>query len=131
MGGGVPSLDGVGRAVKIIPSESVHVRAENEIGVPLPYFELMFLSGADGPANNLEKIRRGAVVDILNPDGDCQNAAGSQLTSGLRGNGSDQAAVSEPARADLNGFEQAGESATSADGFNQVAVGENDRFAIA
>ncbi|HEX4803809.1 MAG TPA: hypothetical protein VFV14_09865, partial [Myxococcaceae bacterium] len=124
-------LDGFVCAMEIIPGESVHVRTENEIGVPLPYFKLVLLGGADGAAHDLEKIRRGAVVDILNPDGDGKNAAGSELPRGLRRNGSDQAAVGEPASADLNGFEQTGKCAAGADGVNHVAVSEDDRLAIA
>jgi hypothetical protein len=56
--------------VKIVPSKRIHIRTEHEIGVPLPYFKLVFLGGADGAAHDLEKIGGGAVVDILNPDGD-------------------------------------------------------------
>lgn len=129
-GGGGPCLDGFVCAVKIIPRERVHVRTENEIGVSLPYFKLMFLGGAHSAAHDLENIGGGAVVDILNPDGDGQNAASSKLPRGLRGNRSDQAAVGKPAGADLDGFEQTGKCTTGADGVYQRAVSEDDRFTI-
>ncbi len=130
-GGGDPCLDGFVCAVKVIPGERVHVRTEDEVGVPLPHFQLVFLGGADGTADDLEKIGGDAMMDILNSDGDGQNAAGSELPRGLRGNRSDQAAVGKPASTDLNGFEQARKSAAGADGVYQMAVSEDDRLAVA
>jgi hypothetical protein len=117
--------------VKIIPRKRVHVRTENEICVPLPDFELVFLSRTDGPTHDLEEVGRSAVVDILNPHGDGENAARSELPCGLRGNRGDQAAVRKPTSADFDRFKKTGKSAAGADSINQMAVSEDHWLAIA
>jgi hypothetical protein len=47
----------------------------------------------------------------------------------LGGDGSDEGAIGKAASADLNGFEQARESATGADGVDERAFAKDDRIA--
>ena len=49
-------LDGFAGPVEIVPGQGLHVGAENEIRMALPDFELMFLRGTDGTANDLEDV---------------------------------------------------------------------------
>jgi len=68
-------------------------------------------------------------VAVLKAHGDGENAAHTKLARCLRWHGSNQATVGQAARADFDGFEQAGESATRADGVNQIALRKDDRLA--
>src|SRR5437868_5090525 len=93
-----------------------------------PSIELMFLGGADGTGDHLEHIFGRALMPILHADGNCDDDIGAELASSLSGNGSDESAVAEPARSNLNWFEQSRKSATGANGFDERALPEDDRI---
>jgi len=59
-------FDGLVGAIKIIPGERLDVGAENQVGVTLPYFELMLLGGADGAADDLKDVGWSAALPIFN-----------------------------------------------------------------
>ena len=98
-------LYGLVGAVKIIPSERVDVRAENQVCVALPYFELMLLSGADGAADHLKDIGWSAALPIFDANRNGDDVLCAKIARGACGNLRDQATISEAARADFNGFE--------------------------
>ena len=126
-GAGFDSLVGT---VKIIPGKALDVGAQDQIRMTLPDFELMFLCGADGTAHDLKYVGWGAALSILEANGNTYDVGGTKFARGLRGDLGDEAAISEAARPDLYGFEQAWESAACADCFTQISVGENDGLAV-
>ena len=127
---GGASVDGFVGAIEIIPGDGVHVGAKNEIGMALPSFELMLLGGADSACDYLKDVGGGAAVAVLNADLDTEDKFGAKLTGGLRGNRSDQAAVDQAARSDIDRLEETRESAARTDGVFEVAVGEDYGLAI-
>ena len=126
LGGGGSGFNGLVGFFKIVPSDCLDVRADDQVGVPLPGVELMLLRGADGAGNHLEHIFRSALMLVVDPDGDSEDDVCAELTRSLGRDGSDKTAVGEPARSDLDWFEQAGESATGANGVHERALAEND-----
>ena len=125
-GGGGSGFNGLVGFFKIVPRDSLDVGADDQVGVPLPGIELMLLRGADGAGNHLEHIFRSARVLVMNADRDSDDDVRAELTRSLGGDGSDKTAVGKPASADLDWFEQAGESATGANGVHERALAEND-----
>ena len=55
---------------------------------------------------------------------------GAKIASCTRRNLRDQSAIGEAARADFNGLKQARKSTARADGFAEISVRENNRFAV-
>ncbi|PYT56414.1 MAG: hypothetical protein DMG46_17790, partial [Acidobacteria bacterium] len=56
-------------AMEVVPSQGLHVGPEDEVGMTLPDFKLVFLRGAHGAAHNLKDVCRGAAVAILHANG--------------------------------------------------------------
>ncbi len=129
LGGSGSGFDGFVGFCEIVPGKRVDVRANDQVGITLPGIELMFLGGADGACNDLEHILGRVAVAIVNANGNSDNDGPAELACGLRGNGSDEGAISEAAGADLNWLEQAGKSATGTNGFDQRTLTEHDRIA--
>ena len=129
-GGCGAGLDGLVGAVEVIPRERLDVGAQDQVGVALPYFELMFLGGAYGTADYLENVGWSAAVHIVEAHRNADHPRGPKFAGGARWNLSDKTAIGEAARSNLYGFEQSRESAARADRFAQISVRENYRFAI-
>jgi hypothetical protein len=64
----------------------------------------------------------------LHADGDADHRTGAQFAGRARGNGGDQTAIGQAARADLDRFEQTGKRATRADGIDEIPLRKNDRL---
>ena len=94
-----------------------------------PNLELMFLRGADGAADHLKYVSWRAAMTVLHADRNANDRSGAQFAGRARWNRGDQAAVGKAARADLDGFEQAGKRATRADGIDEISLGKNDGLA--
>jgi hypothetical protein len=118
-------FDGLVGPIKIIPGERLDVGAENQVGVTLPYFELMLLGGADGAADDLKDIGRSAAVTIIEANRNGKHVPSTKLAGGGCGNLGDETTIGEAARSNLHGFEQARESAACANRFAQISVREN------
>jgi hypothetical protein len=121
-------LNGFVGTVEIIPRERLHVRAENQVCVTLPYFELMFLSSIDGAADDLKDVGRGATSAVFDTDGNSDHMFGTKIARSARWNRRNQTAIGQAAGSNLNGFEQAREGATRSDSFRQISMGKNNRF---
>jgi hypothetical protein len=118
-------FDGLVGTIKIIPGERLDVGAENQVGVTLPYLELMLLGGADGAADDLKDVGWSAAVTVIEANRNGQHKPSTKLAGGGCGNLGDQTTIGEPTRSNLHGFEQARESAACADRLAQISVGEN------
>jgi len=118
-------FDGLVGAIKIIPGERPDVGAENQVGVTLPYFELMLLDGADGAADDLKDVGWSAAVTIVEANRNGKHVPSAKVAGRGCGNLGDQTAVGKVACSDLHGFEQARESAACANRFTQISVREN------
>src|SRR5260370_5862740 len=116
-------------AIEVVPSQGLHVGSEDEVGMAFPDLKLMLLSRVHRQAHDLENVCGGAAVAVLHADGDTDYRGSAEVAGGARRNGSDERAVSETARADLDRFEQARKGATRADGVHQIALRENHGFA--
>lgn len=123
-------LNGFVGAVEIIPRERLDIGPQNQIRVALPYFELMLLGGADGAANDLENVGWSAAMPVFNADRNANYVRSAKFTCGARRDLGDETAIGEVARSDLHRFEQARESAASADCFAEISMSENDRLPI-
>jgi hypothetical protein len=123
-------FDGFVGAVEIIPGERLHVGSKNQVCVALPYFELMFLGGADGAADDLKNVGWSAAVPIIKANRNGNHVLGAQLTGGACGNLRDETAIGEAARSNLHGFEQARKCAACANCFAQISVGEDYGFSV-
>ena len=121
--------DGFLGAMEIVPGQRLHVGPEDEVGVAFPDFQLVLLRGAHSAADHLKNVGGGAAVAVLHADGDADNHGGTQVASGARRNGGDQATISKTTRADLDRLEQSRKSATGADGVHKVSLREYHRFA--
>jgi hypothetical protein len=80
--GGCSRLDGVVGTVEIIPGKRLDVWAENQVSVTLPYFELMFLSGAYGAADNLKDVGWRAAMYVVDTDANSHYACGTKFACG-------------------------------------------------
>ena len=129
-GGCGASFDGFVGAIEIIPGERLHIRADNKVGVALPNFELMLLSGADCAAYDLEDIGWSTAVAVLDANGNADDSCGAEVARGERRHGGDQAAISEAAGTYFDRFEKTREGATRADGVDEIAVREDDWFTV-
>jgi hypothetical protein len=127
---GDASFDGFVSAVEIVPGYRMNVRAQNEIGVALPAFELVFLGGADGTRDDLKDVGGRAAMSVLNSDLNTEDKFGAELSRGLGRNRGDQAAVHEAARSNIDRLEQTWESAARANRVFEVAVSQDDRLTI-
>jgi len=107
-----------------------YLRAENEVGVALPPFELMLLGGADGAGYNLKDIGGCAAMAVLNADLNAEDKFGAELTRGLGRNRGDEPAIHQAPRSNIDRLEQSRESAARANRVFEVAVGEDDRLTI-
>ena len=67
---------------------------------------------------------------VLNSDGYAEDKFGAELAGGCGWNWSDEGAVYQAARSNIDRLEQTWERAAGANRFFQVAVGEDDRLAI-
>ena len=67
---------------------------------------------------------------VLNSDGYAEDKFGAELTRGDGRNWSDEGAVHQAARSNIDRLEQTWESAARANRFFEVAVGEDDRLTI-
>jgi len=123
-------FDGLVGAIEIIPGERLDVGAENQVGMTLPNFELMFLGGANGAADDLKNVGWSAAVPVFEANRNGNHGVGTQLTGGGRGNLRDETAIGEAARSNLHGFEQSREGAASANRFAQISVRENYGFSV-
>jgi len=112
-------------AMEVVPSQGLHVGPEDEVGMTLPDFKLVFLRGAHGAAHNLKDVCRGAAVAILHANGNPNYRGSANVASGARRNRGDQPAIRQTPRANLNWFEQAGEGAACADGIGKISLGEH------
>ena len=118
-------FDGLVGAIKIIPGERPDVGAENQVGVTLPYFELMLLDGADGAADDLKDVGWSAAVTIVEANRNGKHVPCTKVAGRGCGNLSDETAIGKAACSDLHGFEQARESAACANRFAQISGCEN------
>jgi hypothetical protein len=123
-----PGLNGLVGTVEIIPGQRLDVRAEHEVCVALPYFELVFLSGADGAADHLENVGWRTAVPILEAHRNADNVRGAKLAGGARRDLRDETAIGEAASPNLYGFEQARKGAAGANRFREISVRENYGF---
>jgi hypothetical protein len=73
-GAGRDSLVG---AIEIIPCERLHVGTKDQVRVPLPYFELMFLGGVDGAADDLKNVRGSAAAAVFKTDRNAEDVGGA------------------------------------------------------
>src|SRR5258706_5440045 len=121
-GGSSAGFDGLVGFCEIVPGQRIHVGANDQVGVTLPGIELMFLCGADGARNHLEHVLGRVALAIVNANGNSDDDGAAELACGLRGNRRDEDAIGKAAGADLYWFEQARESATGANGFDQRAL---------
>lgn len=128
-GGSRAGFDGLVGFREIVPGQRIDVGANDQVGVTLPGIELMFLCGADGARNHLEHILGRVALAVMYANGNSDHDGAAELARGLRGNRRDEHAIGKAARADLDWFEQAGESATGPNGFEQRALPEYDRIA--
>jgi hypothetical protein len=119
------SFDGLVGAIKIIPGERLDVGAEYQVGVTLPYFELMLLGGADGAADHLKDVGWSAAVTIIEANRNGKHVPGTKVAGRGCGNLGDETAIGKIACSDLYGFEQARESAACANRVAQISVREN------
>jgi hypothetical protein len=115
--------------VEIVPSQGLHVRPQDEIGVAFPHFKLVLLRCAHRAANHLKNVCWGAAVAVLHAHGDTDYRGSTEVASGVRWNRGDEPAVRKAPCADFDRFEQAREGATRADGVHKIALGENHGFA--
>jgi hypothetical protein len=118
-------FDGLVGAIKIIPGERLDVGAENQVGVTLPYFELMLLGGADGAADDLKDVGWSAAVNIIEANRNGKHVPSTKLAGRGCGNLGDETAIGKAACSDLYGFEQPRESTACADRFAQISVRED------
>jgi len=123
-------FDGLVGAIKIIPGERPDVGAENQVGVTLPYFELMLLDGADGAADDLKDVGWSATVTILEANRNGKHVPSTKVAGRGCGNLSDETAIGKVACSDLHGFEQARESTACANRFAQISGCENYGLAV-
>jgi hypothetical protein len=121
-GGCGASLDGLVGAVEVVPGERLDVGAQNKVGVALPNFELMLLSGADSAADDLKDVRWSAALPILEANRNADDVGGAHLASGAGWNLGDQTAIGQVTSSNLYRFEQARECAASADRFAQISM---------
>jgi len=105
------------------------VGPENEIGMALPDFELVFLRRVYRPADDLKDIRGSAAVAVLHAHGNSDDYGSAEFASGVRRNRRNESAVREASRANFDGFEQAWKRATRADGIHEIALREHHGFA--
>ena len=124
------SFDGFVCAVEIIPCKRLYVGPENQMRVALPNFKLMLLCGADGAADHLKDVGWSAAMSVFDAHRNGDDVLGTKIASRARWNLRDQSSIGEAASADFNGFEQAWESATSADCFAEIPVSENHGFTV-
>src|SRR5262249_53850973 len=68
-----PCFDGFLSAIELVPGDGLNIRAEDEVGVALPDFELVLLRRADGPSHDLENVRGSAAVTVLHANGNTQH----------------------------------------------------------
>ena len=127
---GDAGVDGFIGAIEVVPSNGVNIGPDDEVGVTFPGLDLVLLGGAYRARDDLKNVGGRAMVAVLNADGYAQDKLSAELAGRLRGNGSDQAAVDEAARSNIDWLEQTWESAARADRVLEVAVGEDDRLAI-
>ena len=104
--------------------------AENQVGVTLPDFKLMFLGGADSAADDLEYVGGSAALSIFEAYGNADDVGRTELAGGAGGNLGDETAIRKAARSDLYGFEQPRESTASANRFAEITVSEDHGFSI-
>src|SRR5207253_2849325 len=127
--GGSAGFNSLAGSLEVVPSERIHVGADNEVGVALPGIELMLLCRADCASHHLKHVLGRSAMAVLNADGNPNNDTAAKLASCLSRHGSDKSAVGEAAGADLNWFKQAGEGAAGADCFNKRPLAKDDRVA--
>jgi hypothetical protein len=129
-GGGSAGLNGFIGAVEIVPRERLNIGAENQVCVTFPYFELVFLGGADSAAYDLKNVGRSSAVTIFETDRNSHHVCRAQFAGGAGRNLRDKTTIGEVTRSDLNRFEQSWKSAAGANRFAQVSARENYRFAV-
>ena len=127
--GGGPGFNGFVGAIKIVPGDRFHFGAKNEIGVPLPNLELVFLRSAHGAAYDLKNVCRSAQVAILHAHGYSKDRGCAEFPRGSRGNRCNKTAVCKAACANFHRFEQARKRATRPDGVHQTPLRKYNWFA--
>ena len=115
-------------ALEVIPGDALYRGAQNQISVALPSFQLVFLCGADGAAHDLEDILWRAAFAVVDRDGNPENDLRAEVASGLGRHWGDETTVGQVAGSDLYRFEETRKGTARADGFGEVALGENDRI---
>jgi hypothetical protein len=75
-------LDGLVGTVEIIPSKRLDVWSEDQVRVTLPYFELMFLGGAYGAADNLKDVGWRAAMYVVDADANSHYMGGTKFACG-------------------------------------------------
>jgi hypothetical protein len=128
-GAGNAGVNGIAGAFEIVPGEMLNVRAEHEICMAFPGFELMFLRGGNGPRDNLKNVFRSAAMAVLHSDGDSQNSLCTELARSDGWHLGDEAAVGKAAGTDFYGLEEAGKGAAGANGINKRALLKDDGIA--
>ena len=121
--------NGFVNAVEIVPSQGLNSRAQDKVSVALPVFLLMLLRGAESPTDHLEDVRGCSAVSIVQADRNSDDDLGAKLAGGACGYRCDEAAVRQVPSANLNGLEQARESATGTNGVRQTPLFEDDGIA--
>lgn len=123
--------DGFFGAVEVVPSQRLHVRPKDEVGMAFPDFKLVLLRRAHGATYDLKNVRGCATVAVLHADGNPDYRGSAEVAGSARRDWRDQPAVRQAPRTDLDWFEQSGKSATRADGVGKIALREHNRLARA
>ncbi len=80
-------------AVKVVPGQRLHVGPQDEIGMALPDFELVFLRRVYRPTYDLKDIRGSAAVAVLHAHGNSDDYGSAEFASGVRRNRRNESAV--------------------------------------
>src|ERR1700692_864773 len=106
----------------------MYVGADNQVGMALPHFQLMFLRGAHSATHYLKNVGGLAAISFRHPDGYADHIFRAHISRSLCGNGSHQSAIYEPARADFYRLKNSRKGATGANRIDHIAFGENHGF---
>src|SRR5437868_3453846 len=121
-------FNGLVDAREVIPGKRLHVRAEHEVCMALPDFELMLLRCAYGAAHHLENVGGSAAMAILHADGNANYRFCAQAADSPRRNRRHKTAIGKASRANLDRRKQPREGATRADGIDKIALRKNHRL---
>src|SRR5207253_9360669 len=95
--------------MEVVPSQGLHVGPEDEVGMTLPDFKLVFLRGAHAAAHNLKDVCRGAAVAILHGNGNPNDRGSANVASSARRNRGHQPRIRQTTPASLYRLEQTGD----------------------